>query len=117
VVSPGNLDLEQKGLLEKMHKANADFMDGLYRTLMEPPVWKIFKTPGYKLLDESHKNFVSLLEGSIDRARNEFLGSPESVKETDPFMYEINSRLSKEDALMLAMETFIGGIDAVKQNM
>jgi hypothetical protein len=57
VVSPGHRfhcllsdDLETK----KIIAASIDFMDGLYKTLIEPPIWKIWKTSAYKKLESSH---------------------------------------------------------------
>lgn len=39
---------------EPIINASIDFMDGLYATLIEPPVWKFWKTSGYKKLESSH---------------------------------------------------------------
>lgn len=39
---------------KKLMQASMDFMDGLYKTLIEPPVWKIWKTVGYRKLELAH---------------------------------------------------------------
>jgi hypothetical protein len=90
-------------------------MDGLYQTLTGLPLWKIYPTAGYKLIAKSHRDFHDILTASLDKARNEFKQDAESFKLEHPFMFEImqNRDLSEQDATMLAMETFIGGIDAV----
>jgi hypothetical protein len=115
VVSPGKPVTEEGKSLSAILKANEDFMDGLYRTLKESAIWKIFPTTGYKLLAESHKIFSSILKTSLQSAQTDFKNSPEEFKKSNPFMYEImqNEELNEQDVVMLAMETFIGGIDAV----
>lgn len=115
VVSPGNLDI-RKEILNKISKANVDFMDGLYQTLTGLPLWKIYATAGYKLIANSHRSFDEILTESLEKARNDFKQDAESFHSEHPFMSEImkNVDLSKQDVTMLAMETFIGGIDAVR---
>jgi hypothetical protein len=114
-VSPGNLDLRKKEILNQISKANIDFMDGLYQTLTGLPLWKIYPTAGYKLIAKSHASFHKILFESLDNARKEFKQDADIFKLEHPFMFEImqNRDLSEQDVTMLAMETFIGGIDAV----
>lgn len=40
---------------EEIIAASNDFMEGMYETFMEPPLWKIYKTAGYKKLESSHQ--------------------------------------------------------------
>lgn len=57
VVSPGyrfNCLAEDQKQTTNIIKAGIDFMDGLFLTLMEPPIWKIYKTSGYLKLESSH---------------------------------------------------------------
>jgi hypothetical protein len=90
-------------------------MDGLYQTLTGLPLWKIYPTEGYKLIAKSHRDFDEVLTTSLETARNKFKQDADSFKLEHPFMFEImqSSDLSEQDVTMLAMETFIGGIDAV----
>ncbi|RZC32340.1 cytochrome P450 CYP12A2-like [Asbolus verrucosus] len=90
---------------EEIVKASIDFMDGLYTTLMEPPVWKMWKTNGYKKLESSHSTVHSYAQ---------YVKNPEDFKNSQPYMYSLlsNNNLSLEDKIMLAIEVFLGGIDA-----
>jgi len=90
-------------------------MDGLYQTLTGLPIWKIYPTAGYKLIAKSHRDFHDILIASLENARKEFKQDSDSFKLKHPFMFEVmqNRDLSEQDVTMLAMETFIGGIDAV----
>ncbi|XP_008190935.1 cytochrome P450 CYP12A2 [Tribolium castaneum] len=117
IVSPGhrfhclfsdNLETEQ------IIKASVDFMDGLYGTLIEPPFWKLWKTPSYKKLESSHNTIYKILERHLEQIKFQFSENPESVKESQPYMYSLfsNDQLSWDDKIMLAMEIFLGGIDA-----
>lgn len=115
VVSPGNMDINNTTTLNQISKANVDFMDGLYQTLTGLPLWKIYPTAGYKLIANSHRNFNKILTTSLENARIKFKQDANNFKLEHPFMFEImhNRDLSEQDVTMLAMETFIGGIDAV----
>lgn len=35
--------------------ANTDFMEGLYETMIGLPLWKFFRTCGYRKLESSHE--------------------------------------------------------------
>jgi hypothetical protein len=37
--------------------ASTDFMDGLYRTMIGLPLWKFYRTRGYRKLESSHELF------------------------------------------------------------
>ncbi|XP_059489347.1 probable cytochrome P450 49a1 [Neocloeon triangulifer] len=114
VVTPGNLELSETEEFKEISKANVEFMDGLFRTFMGPPLWRLFKTKGYRLLENAHNKFHSLLKDKVDSAWVSFSSDPTNFKTEHPFMFEImkNPELSKEDVVMLVMESFIGGIDA-----
>lgn len=55
IVSPG---LRIKSLNTNMSEcyveAGNKFMDGLYNSLKEPPIWKFYKTKAYRNLESSH---------------------------------------------------------------
>ncbi|XP_068893179.1 cytochrome P450 CYP12A2-like [Tenebrio molitor] len=117
VVSPGHRfhcllgdDLETK----KIIVASIDFMDGLYKTLIEPPIWKIWKTSAYKKLESSHNTIYNILKQHLEDVKIKYSENPEDVKKTQPYMYYLisNDTLSWEDKIMLAIEIFLGGIDA-----
>lgn len=56
ITSPGHRfqcltnNMDAKDIIQ----ASVDFMDGLYATLIGPPVWKIYKNAGYKKLESAH---------------------------------------------------------------
>lgn len=59
VTSPGHRFLclskgetEAEGIIN----ASVDFMEGLYAALFGLPLWKIYKTPSYKKLEQSHEH-------------------------------------------------------------
>lgn len=114
-MSPGNLNLRNQEILNQISKASTEFMDGLYQTLIGLPLWKIYPTAGYKLIAKSHESFNSILSANLEQARREFKHEPDVFKLEHPFMFDMmqNRDLSEQDVTMLAMETFIGGIDAV----
>lgn len=64
VTCPGSpvlcLDPQDSSVSDIM-KASVDFMDGLYQTLIEPPVWKIYKTQGYRKLESAHSTIHRLV--------------------------------------------------------
>lgn len=94
--------------------ASKNFMDGLYATLIGPPIWKLFKTEGYKKLDISQRFIYGIMKDHLEIIRKDFGRNSEEVKQREPFMYSLlnNSQLTQDDANMLAMEVFLGGIDA-----
>ncbi|CAB3369418.1 Hypothetical predicted protein [Cloeon dipterum] len=114
VVTPGNMEVQQEEEFKLISQANVDFMDGLHETLLGPPLWKLFATRGYKQLATSHQTFHSILKKYLSDARHSFETSKDIFKSEHPFLYEImqTEALYDEDVVMLAMESFIGGIDA-----
>ncbi|XP_025425319.1 probable cytochrome P450 49a1 [Sipha flava] len=104
IVSPG---LRIKSLNTTMSEcyveAGNKFMDGLYNSLKEPPIWKFYKTKAYRNLESSHstcKNFI-----------DEYLNQ---THEHNPLVKAIcsNPNLSKTDINLVLLEIFFGGIDA-----
>lgn len=96
---------------QQIASASIDFMDGLYQTLMGPPLWKIYKTSGYRKLELAHSVIYSLLSKKVE----EMKGFHDSGKcEHQPLMSALfdNPSLKWNDVLMLCMEIFLGGIDA-----
>ncbi|KAJ3662902.1 hypothetical protein Zmor_007219 [Zophobas morio] len=117
VVSPGhhfhclfNDNEETQTIID----ASINFMDGLHRTLMEPPLWKIWKTAGYKKLETSHNTIYKILRSHLEDIEKQYHKDPEKLKEMHPYMYSLfsNDQISLEDKIMLAIEIFLGGIDA-----
>lgn len=46
--------MENDAEAEEVTKASIDFMDGLYATLIGPPIWKVYKTKAYRKLASAH---------------------------------------------------------------
>ncbi|XP_050523737.1 probable cytochrome P450 49a1 isoform X2 [Daktulosphaira vitifoliae] len=84
-------------------RAGIDFMDGLYLSLMDLPIWNIYKTYAYKKLEYSH----SVVHNFINEC---YIQSYESIL-IDSLCK--NTNLSKKDISLLLLEIFFGGIDAV----
>ncbi|XP_017780830.1 PREDICTED: probable cytochrome P450 49a1, partial [Nicrophorus vespilloides] len=100
------LEENGKNESEKIIKASKDFMEGLYETLMGPPIWKFIKTSGYKKLESSHEIIYNLI-------RKEFNSS--NIDESNIFLWKLckDKQFSRDDASMIAVEVFLGGIDAI----
>lgn len=88
-------------------------MDGLYSTLMGPPIWKIIKTDGYKKLESSHKVIYNVMKDHLNNLKTKYEQDAALVEEEYPFMYALfqNDNMSWDDKIMLSMEVFFGGID------
>lgn len=55
IVSPGlRIKSLDKNTSECFVEATNKFMDGLYNSLKEPPIWKYYKTTAYRNLESSH---------------------------------------------------------------
>lgn len=57
VTSPGyhiKCLTENNSEISKIMQASIDFMDGLYKTLIGPPLWKIYKNEAYRKIESSH---------------------------------------------------------------
>lgn len=55
LVSPGiRIKSLNSNVSECFVEVSNKFMDGLYKSLQEPPVWKIYKTNAYRNLESSH---------------------------------------------------------------
>ncbi|XP_019871673.2 cytochrome P450 CYP12A2-like [Aethina tumida] len=93
--------------------ASKNFMDGLYSTLMGPPIWKIIKTDGYKKLESSHKVIYNVMKDHLNNLKIKYEQDAALVEEENPFMYALfqNDNMSWDDKIMLSMEVFFGGID------
>nr|QIQ19500.1 cytochrome P450 [Sogatella furcifera] len=102
--------LDKSDISNVITKASVDFMEGMYRTLVEPPLWKIWKTKSYRQLDESHTVIHRLIEDGIEKTKRDMKNNPSK----HPFMASLfeNSTLSENEILVLAMEVFLGGLDA-----
>lgn len=94
--------------------SSKNFMDGLYATLIGPPIWKFYKTEGYKKLEISQQFIYRIMKDHLDIIRKQFHTNSDELERIQPFMYSLlnNPSLTDEDANMLAMEVFLGGIDA-----
>ncbi|KAG8277547.1 hypothetical protein J6590_040554 [Homalodisca vitripennis] len=115
ILCPGKLvpclDSQEPHVTE-IAQASIDFMDGLYQTLIEPPLWKIFKTKGYKKLESAQVTLNRLLkEIVLSMCEEHNKGSLQD----QPFMEVLlsNQSLTWDDLMMLVVEVFLGGIDAV----
>lgn len=54
-VSPGlRIKSSNKIMTERFEEAASKFMDGLYGSLQEPPIWKFYRTNSYRNLESSH---------------------------------------------------------------
>lgn len=95
---------------QQFASANSDFMDGLYQTLIGPPLWKIYKTTGYRKLELAHSVIHSLLSKKVEKMK-ELHRSGKCENRLMSALYS-NSSLKWNDVLMLCMEIFLGGIDA-----
>ncbi|CAH1107565.1 unnamed protein product [Psylliodes chrysocephalus] len=104
---------------EQLKSASKDFMDGLYKTLIGPPIWKLFETDGYKQLKCSHQIIYRTIESYLKDFQKMYKTNPNFLKETNPFMYTLlsNKNLSQDDCNMLAIEVFLGGIDTTATTM
>ncbi|KAJ8957083.1 hypothetical protein NQ318_007296 [Aromia moschata] len=93
--------------------ASKDFMVGMYETFIGPPLWKLFKTSGYKKLESSHQIIYRVMKGHLETIKQQYETNPEAVKYEQKYMYSLlnNKKLSEEDIVMLSMEVFLGGID------
>ncbi|GJQ87090.1 hypothetical protein Trydic_g23943 [Trypoxylus dichotomus] len=91
--------------------ASVDFMDGLYRTFTGPPIWKIYKNYGYRKLEASHRTIHRILETHL---KGLDASNPDIVRNTNQYIHTLlqNKSYNWNDKLMLAMEIFLGGIDA-----
>uniref|UniRef100_A0A1B6H6M0 Cytochrome P450 n=1 Tax=Homalodisca liturata TaxID=320908 RepID=A0A1B6H6M0_9HEMI len=114
ILCPGKLvpclDSQEPHVTE-IAQASIDFMDGLYQTLIEPPLWKIFKTKGYKKLESAQVTLNRLLkEIVLSMCEEHNKGSLQD----QPFMEVLlsNQSLTWDDLMMLVVEVFLGGIDA-----
>ncbi|CAH0546821.1 unnamed protein product [Brassicogethes aeneus] len=115
VVCPGaRFNCFKNSEINEILEAGKNFMDGLYDTLMGPPIWKLFKTKGYKKLESSHKVIYRIMKNHLYNLKLQFNENAEKVKVNQPFMYALfsNDKLSWEDKIMVSMEVFFGGIDA-----
>ncbi|KAF5295478.1 hypothetical protein FQR65_LT10466 [Abscondita terminalis] len=108
VVCPGHrlFCLSGKEDADRVIEASNNFMEGLYSTLIGMPTWKIYKNSGYRKLE------------NIDFAPKGFPALYKILEECDrenPYMLSLfeNKNLTREDTVMLAVEIFLGGIDAV----
>ncbi|KAF4522679.1 hypothetical protein B566_EDAN010460 [Ephemera danica] len=119
MVSPGERFrcLEETERAEKIRQANDTFMEGLYETLMEPPVWKVFKTSGYRKLAYAHETIHDILSQSLNEARG--LAESPQWQQEQPFMAEIlgNKSLSWDDktATTLVFSLHLLSLDSKRQ--
>ncbi|XP_039285811.1 probable cytochrome P450 49a1 isoform X1 [Nilaparvata lugens] len=102
--------LDGSDVSNEITKASVDFMEGMYGTLVEPPVWKIWKTKSYKKLEQSHTVIHRLIADGIEKTKQDLKNNPNK----HPFMVSLfeNATLTENEVLVLAMEVFLGGLDA-----
>ncbi|KAK5642950.1 hypothetical protein RI129_009117 [Pyrocoelia pectoralis] len=116
VICPGYLFncLDDKENGEDIMKASCNFMDGIYSTLIGPPLWKIYKTAGYRKLEEGHTIIYNKIKNNLESIKN-VRAMPNVLKEQNPYMFSLleNKNLEWDDVVMLSLEIFLGGIDAV----
>ncbi|XP_063240685.1 probable cytochrome P450 49a1 [Bacillus rossius redtenbacheri] len=116
VTSPGEVFpcLRDDGEAREVVGASVDFMDGLYQTLIGLPLWRLYRTAGYRKLERSHAVICRILEKNMKEMKLKHERNPEEVKKMHPFMASLfeNPTLNWDDVVMLAMEIFLGGIDA-----
>ncbi|XP_054289462.1 probable cytochrome P450 49a1 [Macrosteles quadrilineatus] len=119
VICPGRLfpclDSDQ-GHVSELVQANVDFMDGLYQTLIEPPIWRIYKTKGYRKLENAHMTIYRLLKERISQVFDEY---QKGSLQDQPVMEALfsNKSLTWDDIVMLVMEIFTGAIDATSTTL
>nr|WCC58044.1 cytochrome P450 [Pharsalia antennata] len=116
VVCPGNrfrCTSEPSPQDEEIIAASNDFMEGMYETFIGPPLWKIYKTSGYKKLESSHQIIYRIMEQHLKKIKQMYCRDPKTLMEGQPFMYTLfnNEQLTDNDKVMLSMEVFLGGID------
>ncbi|PSN54195.1 hypothetical protein C0J52_03559 [Blattella germanica] len=94
--------------------ASIDFMDGLYETLIGLPLWRLYKTKGYQKLDSSHKVIHRVVGDRLQELKTRYKENPDEITTLHPFLRALfdNETLEWKDIVMLAMEVFLGGIDA-----
>lgn len=85
-------------------------MQGMYETFIGPPLWKIFKTAGYKKLESSHQIIYRIIGQHLKRIKQMFRQNPVMLKSQQPYMYSLfdNEQLTDDDKVILSMETFLG---------
>ncbi|XP_021914797.1 probable cytochrome P450 49a1 isoform X1 [Zootermopsis nevadensis] len=99
--------------------ASTDFMDGLYKTMIGFPLWKFYRTRGYRQIESSHECFRRILENTLQEMKYRYKNSPEQIASAHPFLAALfdNPTLEWKDIIMLGLETFAGGIDATATTM
>ncbi|XP_025201928.1 probable cytochrome P450 49a1 isoform X3 [Melanaphis sacchari] len=107
IVSPGlRIKCLNTTMSESILEAGNKFMNGLYNSLKEPPIWQFYKTNAYKSLESSHSTCMKIFS-FID----EYL---KQAHEHNALVNAINTNtnLSNTDKNLLVLEIFFGGIDA-----
>lgn len=99
---------------QKIINASVDFMDGLYGTLLGFPTWKVYPNKSYKKLASGHNAIHECIQSRLESIREQYNQNPDITAMENPFMYSLltNKKYSWNDVVMLAMEVFLGGIDA-----
>ncbi|KAK4877717.1 hypothetical protein RN001_010223 [Aquatica leii] len=115
VVCPGHRYncLSGENDAKKVIEASTNFMDGLYSTLVGLPFWKIYKNSGYRKLETSHAIIYRTIKSHLEELKQSH--DINELKQTNPYMVSLiqNKNLKWEDVIMLSLEVFLGGIDAV----
>ncbi|KAF5282396.1 hypothetical protein FQA39_LY17593 [Lamprigera yunnana] len=115
VVSPGHRFkcLSGEDDARDIIEASINFMDGLYCTLIGIPLWKIYKNSGYRKLEIGHTVVHSMITKCLLEITKTYKSN--SLKEVNPYVHSLisNENFKREDVVMLLLETFLGGIDAV----
>ncbi|XP_050434640.1 probable cytochrome P450 49a1 [Adelges cooleyi] len=105
VVSPGSrIKCSNTYASEHMAEAGIDFMEGLYRSLMEPPIWNFYKTKAYTKLERSHSVVLNFINKCLKQNNNENNNLIDAMCN--------NTKISNLDIKLLLLEVFFGGIDA-----
>ncbi|XP_018327235.1 probable cytochrome P450 49a1 isoform X2 [Agrilus planipennis] len=122
ITSPGkrfHCLLENTVETEQIIKASIGFMDGLYKTFIGPPIWKLYKTNAYKQLEFSHETIYGVIKDTLEDMKHQQQKDPETLLKQNPFMYSLlnNKAMNWNDIIMVALEIFLGGLDATSATL
>nr|QST15061.1 CYP363A1 protein [Diaphanosoma celebensis] len=98
----------------KIAQANAEFLQALGKTFHGLPLWKLWKTKSYKILESTQNFMTEVAVKYINEARMKMAENPALFARRDPFLYALltNADIKESELLVLVTEIYQGGIDA-----
>ncbi|KAK8376041.1 hypothetical protein O3P69_008629 [Scylla paramamosain] len=95
-------------------KANIEVLNVLGESMLQPPLYKLFPTRGYRRLSAAQDTICRQVDVEVARRREELALDPEGFTQRHPFLASLmnNPDLSSQDVFLLLIETLQGGIDA-----